>query len=258
MHFLFSPQGIQALHSQIDERTLLAFDFDGTLAPIVTHPEDANTPGAIAQALARLTEIATVAIITGRSIADIRKRLHFEPKHVIGNHGAEGIAGEAETEGALADVSTWEKQILTIKNTLPEGTRVENKRYSLSLHYRMAQNQEDARTTIKTMIRQLHPAPRVIGGKCVFNLLPADATDKFDALFALLRAENATNALFVGDDETDESVFRKALPDWMTIRVGCMDGSAARYCLDTQDEMLELIQQLDKIIRAKRKKHHET
>lgn len=251
MRSIFSPQGERALTSIMDSRTLLAFDFDGTLAPIVPRAEDARAPISISRAMLQLAKVAPIAIITGRAVADVRSRLHFEPKYIVGNHGAEGVPGQSEREQDRSDVAGWEKQILAGWDTLPQGVQLENKQYSLSLHYRMAANREEARQALERLLMPLQPAPRMIGGKGLINLMPADAADKFDALISLQKTEGAKHVLFVGDDETDEAVFSKALPDWLTIRIGQKDDSAALYYLNSQSEMATLIQRLERVIRTK-------
>ena len=253
MRYIFSPQGESVLNQFIRPETLLAFDFDGTLAPIVTHPESATTPTSVGLAMKRLCEIATVAIITGRSIQDIRERLGFTPKHIIGNHGAEGLPGAPPVGEKRAEVAAWESQILSAWESLPSGVSVETKGHSLTLHYRMAADRESTRIALENLAQSLAPLPRCIGGKCVVNLLPGNAADKFDALLALQRIESAPNAMFIGDDETDESVFRKALPGWLTIRVGHDMPSAAAFCLNSQNEMVTFIQRIDGLIRNRRK-----
>jgi len=253
MRYIFSPYGEAAMARFIRRDTLLAFDFDGTLAPIVPLPDAARTPLAISLAMRRLCEIASVAVITGRSVADIRERLDFAPRYIVGNHGAEGLPGLAGTDEPRPDVEAWIHQIHTARTHLPPGIVMEDKNRSLSLHYRTAPHREAAKQAIDSLVQTLSPKPRVIGGKCVVNLLPANAADKFDALLALQRHEGAGNALFIGDDETDENVFRRSLPDWLTIRVGHDAPSAAAYCLNSQNEMATLIQRIDGMIRAQRK-----
>lgn len=249
MRYIFSPQGEAVLNGFIRRDTLLAFDFDGTLAPIVPHPDSASTPTSISRAMSRLCEIAAVAIITGRSVGDIRARLNFTPKYIVGNHGMEGLPGDSGNPRSLEEIAGWERQIHDASGGLPAGTSLENKGHSLTLHYRMASNREQARQVLEALVRTLSPTPRIIGGKCVINLLSMNAADKFDALLALQRSEHARNALFIGDDETDEAVFRKALPDWLTIRVGQDTGSAAAYCLNSQMEMAALILRIDALVR---------
>lgn len=250
MRYLFSPQGEAVLHRFVSRRTLFAFDFDGTLAPIVARPDAASAPISVERAMRRLCEAATVAIISGRAVADVHGRIGFAPRHIVGNHGAEGLPGRPAEPGGHPAVAAWEAQLAALADQLPPGTLLENKGQSLTLHYRMAEHREAARHALEALVRTLAPAPRASGGKCVINLLPAEAADKFDALLALQRAEHAPNALFVGDDETDEAVFRKALPGWITIRIGHERRSAAAWCLNSQTEIVALIARLDALVRA--------
>src|SRR5262249_18290090 len=89
MRHLFLREGRAALVNALSSNPLLAFDFDGTLAPIVAHPNDARVTSAVSERLARLAEIRRVAVITGRSVDDVAPRLGFEPTYIVGNHGAE-------------------------------------------------------------------------------------------------------------------------------------------------------------------------
>src|SRR5690242_16341081 len=91
MRHLFSTEGEQALEAVMRQRPLLAFDFDGTLAPIVARPDEAHVPLEVSHGLAELAQALPVAVITGRSVADVRPRLGFEPRYVVGNHGAEDL-----------------------------------------------------------------------------------------------------------------------------------------------------------------------
>jgi trehalose 6-phosphate phosphatase len=93
------------------------------------------------------------------------------------------------------------------------------------------------------------PHARIIGGKKVFNVLPADAMDKGQALLRLMRAEKYRHALFIGDDETDEYAFRAApRPSIITVRVGADRNSAADWYVRGQRDVDEL---LARIIRLK-------
>ena len=75
MTHMFTLEGEAALASALACSPLLAFDFDGTLAPIVTDPDDARIPAPVARRLDRLASLLPVAIITGRAVADVRERL---------------------------------------------------------------------------------------------------------------------------------------------------------------------------------------
>ena len=134
---LFSPEGEAALASTLALRPLLAFDYDGMLAPIETHPDDAHMPLAIARRLDRLAALLPVALITGRSVADVRERLSFPPRFVIGNHGAEGHDGTVDWLGATFDTLRMRLKA-SRADLLAAGVTVEDKGHSLALHYRLA------------------------------------------------------------------------------------------------------------------------
>src|SRR5207253_731178 len=89
MKHLFDPEGRRALQAALQARPLLAFDFDGTLAPIVERADDARVAAEDAQRLDALSRLRPVAVVTGRSVADVTRRLGFSPQFVVGNHGAE-------------------------------------------------------------------------------------------------------------------------------------------------------------------------
>jgi len=89
MRHLFSPEGDSDLAWVVAREPLLAFDFDGTLAPIVARPSQARVPTTTLRRLHRLTQQLPLAVISGRTVADLRSRLGFEPAHVVGSHGAE-------------------------------------------------------------------------------------------------------------------------------------------------------------------------
>ncbi|MEO7007921.1 MAG: trehalose-phosphatase, partial [Caldimonas sp.] len=74
MRHLFTPDGERALRAVMQLDPILAFDFDGTLAPIVAHPDEARVPAAVSHGLAELARALPVAIITGRDAADVRMR----------------------------------------------------------------------------------------------------------------------------------------------------------------------------------------
>ncbi len=103
MKHLFTPEGLEALAAVVRAEPLLAFDFDGTLAPIVEHPDDAAVGAAVAAPLAALAARLPVAIVTGRSIGDVTPRLGFAARWVIGNHGAEGLGDIGAADSADRD-----------------------------------------------------------------------------------------------------------------------------------------------------------
>jgi len=126
----------------------------------------------------------------------------------------------------------------------PPGVVLENKGASLSLHYRLAADRAAAHAAVLERASALEPAPRLMEGKCVLNVLPEGALSKREGLIALMAQCGCTHAVFVGDDVTDEDVFVGAPPAWLTVRVGADRDSAARWFVPAQIDVLRLLQAL--------------
>jgi trehalose 6-phosphate phosphatase len=241
--YAFSPEGVACLSAVIATRPLLAFDIDGTLAPIVPRPDEARLPGAVEECLTDLAGRYDVAIVTGRAVDDARRMFAFEPRYLVGNHGAEGIPAWQERTAAFArDVRRWRDALDACDSLRRAGVTIEDKRYSISLHYRQAPDAEAARRAIRSCVDTLMPVPKIIDGKAVVNLLPPGAPNKGDALRALIAETRRANALYVGDDDTDEAVFGLHLPSVLTLRVEPSADSQATLFLRDQREVLKLLE----------------
>ena len=245
LNHLFTPEGEQALQAVMRLRPLLAFDFDGTLAPIVARPDEARVPEPVSSGLAELARDLPVAIITGRSVADVRPRLGFEPRYVIGNHGAEDPL-EPRPAPRSDVLDPLRRRIAAHASALAAaGVSVEDKRFSLALHYRLAPDAGAALVCIEALLQGMEPTLRRFGGKCVVNVLAADLPDKGDALAALLQRTGAAAAVFAGDDVNDEAVFVRAEPPSLTIRIGADDPhSRAMYFLDSDGQLALVLQRM--------------
>ena len=251
MKHLFSTEGQRALEAILRRAPLLAFDFDGTLAPIVDRPGDARLPPAAAASLQVLANRLPLAIVTGRRIADVRGRLGFRPRFIVGNHGAEQ-SGDAEPDTAhvLALAGLRAQLYLQLTALQAAGITVEDKGHSLALHYRRSPTPDLALAQINALLANLGDDLRVFGGKCVVNVAPRQAPDKADAVRALVHEANADCALFAGDDVNDEPVFASAPADWLTIRVGeAGTGSSARWRVDHPGEMAVLLERMVDLLR---------
>lgn len=246
MTYLFSVAGLAALREFIDAGTLLAFDLDGTLAPIIADPGKIVIPDDVSRRLITLQQMAPVAVITGRSRTDAQPHLGFTPAYLAGNHGAEGLPGhEGEEVEYVHLCSSWKKQLGRL---LPEedasGIVLEDKGATLSLHYRNSINRERAHGEILSAIARLVPPPRSGSGKFVENIVPRAAPNKGEAVLSIMAHLGCSRALFVGDDETDEDVFRLVDARIMGIRVGMNPDSAAGYYLRDQSETGELLDRI--------------
>jgi trehalose 6-phosphate phosphatase len=245
MRHLFSTEGAQALESVMKQHPLLAFDFDGTLAPIVDRPDQAVVPHDVSQGLTRLAQDLPVAVITGRSVADVRPRLGFEPRYIVGNHGAEDpVVGPPSAASQALD--SLRQRIETRQPVLQRcGVEVEDKQYSLALHYRLAPDAGAALVCIEDLLQGIEPALKRFGGKCVVNVVETGLPDKGDALASLMRRAHARAAVFVGDDVNDEAVFMRAEPHWLTVKIGRDDPlSRAMFFLDSEAELALLLRKM--------------
>jgi len=254
MRPLFSETGLLRLDEVVCPGILCVFDFDGTLSPIVPQPEQAHLPEDVMQRLVELMKQAPVAIITGRSVTDIRERLGFEPHFIAGNHGLEGVPGwEPRMQQYETLCRSWkEKLARALRNHahFDRGIRIEDKRYSLSVHYRLAHDQEQAAAALRKLFAEQLSEARVIDGKCVFNLLPPDAADKGSALEQLLQISGACAAIYVGDDVTDEDVFRLHRSDVLTVRIEQAPDSAAELFLHERAHIMQLLDELIRRLRV--------
>ena len=187
MQALFSPPGLAALLQLMRRHALLAFDFDGTLAPIVAHPPDARVPAAMALQLATLAACLPTAIITGRSVADVTPLLGFNPRYIIGNHGAEE-AGRPLPPATVKPLEGLRRKIgLHTAELHQTGVEVEDKQQSFALHYRLAADHKKALDAIGDVLRGMDPALGFFGGKFVVNIVMANAPHKGDAMHDLIR-----------------------------------------------------------------------
>jgi len=186
-----------------------------------------------------------VGIVTGRSLDDLRSRLEFVPDYLIGNHGLEGLPGERRMHAPLVEAcGGWRDWLAPRLADIDPGIWLEDKHLSLSIHYLKARDPGAAESALSALFARLSPAPRVIPGKCIFSLLPAGRGDKGEAVLQLLRFTGARGALYVGDDVTDEDVFRLRHPDILSVRVEPSVSSAAPWYVADHAAMLPLLEQL--------------
>jgi len=247
---LFATEGMAALRAALLAGPLVAFDFDGTLAPLVARPEDARVPVALSRCLRRLARRLPLAIVTGRSVEDVLPRLGFSAAYIIGNHGAEEAGVVPPFDTSPLDV-VRERLSRSLEALTAAGVQVEDKRYSLALHYRRAPDSARALASLDELLRDLPPTLELVPGRMVRNVVLADAPDKGDAVAALVQRTGRALALFVGDDVNDESVFAGAPADWLTVRVGNdYPLSQARYYIDAYAEIGRLVDAVLEILDA--------
>ncbi len=237
---------------------LVMLDVDGTLAPIAPTPEKAAIPPAT---LAQLRRIAAapetiLAFISGRAAHDTWRMTGVEGAIVAGNHGVELRMPDGQVE-VSPFVLRHEKAIAAAADTLASelasvaGAIVENKRWTISVHYRLVADEYVERLRRRaTEIARQHGL-RVMDGKKIVELRPDVEVNKGTAAVALAERFDVGPAngsvVYVGDDLTDEDAFRalrKAVPLGVTIRVVHGEGpsaTAAEWTLGGTDDVRELL-----------------
>jgi len=239
--YLFDSDGLVKFSRYVTPDSLFAFDLDGTLAPIVNNYLAAKVTEPFKTTLERLHNYVKVAVITGRSRKDALAILGFEPHLLIGNHGAEWPIQEVGRNWNHVQLCLkWQESLYGVLSYI-KGIEFEFKGESISLHYRKTDDPEQALTHINTAIEDLDPLPQRIDGKFVVNLLPVDALTKGGALVAAMEMFGSKRAIFIGDDETDEDVFRLKNVDVFGIHIGQDGQTAAPYYLKKQAALLGLL-----------------
>ncbi len=247
MDYLLTDTGRENLETLLKERSLYAFDFDGTLAKIVSDPSAARLERSVRFWFEALAKRAPTAVISGRSLEDLRSRIETTVPDLIGNHGSEGPHVVPEAVQQVRETCRGWLQLISDRfqaELAQSGVLVETKSYSLSFHYRTVDRRDEARALISRVVTQLSPSPRIVLGKSVVNVMPPSAWHKGTALLECMRRRGCTTALYVGDDETDEDVFGLGDHRILTVRVGKKNTSSARFFLKRQTEIAQVLRLL--------------
>lgn len=241
-------------------RLALLLDFDGTLTPIRPRPEMVTLPGAVARVLRSLAACPRihVAVISGRSLRDLRPRLPAAAITLVGNHGAESISPGKKAVRYFGTDDLM--RIRTIEHELNEqlagipGLLIENKGPVLAVHYR---NVDPARVAyvkrvFGDVIRPRREQVRAGRGKMVLEVRPRHLPDKGAAVRSLLRDEPASTVpIYFGDDETDQDAFRIVRRTGIAVQVGPCARPAANYCVDGPPQVLEALQRINRGVKTR-------
>jgi trehalose-phosphatase len=249
-------------------QVLLFFDYDGTLTPIATRPKMAVLSSEARDALRHISHdnMFKLAIITGRSLDDIKMLIGLENITYAGNHGLEIECPAYHCQDRGSETTTFihpiakqfKRGMQSLEQKLKEkladidGVLVENKGLTLSIHYRLVK-----RTAAKTIENLLLEAIqeggmkgklRVTEGKKVFEVRPPVEWNKGKAIEWLLQIYGTPGSLpiFAGDDVTDEDAFRVLRRiSGISIFVGAATASStADYYLDSPEQLYRWLEKL--------------
>jgi trehalose 6-phosphate phosphatase len=198
-------------------RAAILTDFDGTLAPIVAHADDAALPAEARELLERLIErYALVGAVSGRRAADVRARIGLDRIAYAGNHGLELLLpGESEPSPDPSLAGRESEAVDFIETVAPErladdGIWVEDKGPIQALHWRGVADDARAEAGARAIAVEAGRAglePR--WGRKVLELRPVGGGGKDAAVASLLAGEGLDRAVYAGDDRTDVDAFRR-------------------------------------------------
>ena len=239
---ILAARNLEELRAVAASGALLAFDYDGTLAPMSSDPSASRMRPETAELLRSLAHAAPVAVITGRSVHDVRARLEEIPMlAVIGNHGAEP---SPFARRAAREVAAWLPMLDALVATLPDVV-VENKRLSVSVHYWHAADPGAVIAALEALVPTLPHRVTVVHGIGLLDLVPHGAPDKGSAMVTLVKKHGLPGAVFVGDELTDEAAFRRLTDSaGLGVRVGRWSGTAASHHIESQMDIDALLTEL--------------
>jgi len=265
MQHLFQSWPTFSANVRATPHLLLLSDYDGTLTPIVSRPEEALLSPEVKEKIYALAQKPTssVGIISGRSMSELKSMVAVEGIYYAGNHGLE-IEGPGlkfvskPAEEARATMKDLDRQLSAALDNIA-GVIVEDKGLSLSVHYRLVKKGEEnivAETFKQITVPLVNEGKiKITTGKKVMEVRPPIDWHKGKAVEAITREIKAllklesVLTLYLGDDTTDEDAFKVIHhPEGWSIFVGEENPlSSADYFLNSTTEVEELLSQLLKL-----------
>jgi len=230
------------------QRVAVFLDYDGTLTPIVAHPEDAVLSRQMREIVRQLARVSPVAVISGRGLADVRDRVGLEEIIYAGSHGYEIVGPRGlhlenpEAQKCLPALERAEAELQPQVSAIP-GAQIERKKYSIAIHFRnVSQEQVGAVERAVNTVAAQHSHLRKGHGKKVLELQPDLDWHKGRAVEWLLEVLGLNKGealpLYLGDDLTDEDAFEVLRDRGVGIVVRDEPRpTAARYALENTAEV---------------------
>ncbi|RLI06066.1 trehalose-phosphatase [Candidatus Bathyarchaeota archaeon] len=234
-------------------KIFLMLDYDGTIVPITKKPELAKLKNKAKKILLKLIckeDRFRVAIISGRSIHQLKQLINLKNLYYVGLHGLE-IKGPSlkfthelaiKTKPTIIRVRTELSRFLQKVN----GVVLEDKGLTLAVHYRLVSSQDSPFVKRKVLeVQTKYEGLRLLKGKKVFEFIPDVDWDKGDAALYLLKSFDLKHTpVYVGDDKTDENAFKVLRNLGLTIVVGRKKNSIAEYYVKNVGEVLRFLQKV--------------
>lgn len=209
---LATDAGRTALAAAVSDpgATLVALDFDGTLAPIVSRPDEAYAHHDAARVLGELAGAGyRVAIVTGRPVSEVLRLgagLAEVPRLVIyGHYGLERLVdGELFAPDQHHGVAAARRAAADLVSSAPDGVGLEDKGHSVAVHTRNAADPAAAFRGLRPAVDDIgaEHGLEVVPGRYVLELRPP-GTDKGGAISELIEKTRVRTVIFAGDDLGD-------------------------------------------------------
>ena len=239
------------------DRLAVFLDYDGTLTPIVSHPEAAWLSESMRETLRSLVGRVPVAILSGRDLDDVRGRVHVDGIVYAGSHGFDimGAGGLRRELGGeyLPVLDAAETELREALDEIP-GAQLERKHFSVAAHYRNVNENEASKVALAVdAVAAKHRELRRINGKKVYELLPDIDWNKGKAVLWLLETleleRGSALPIFIGDDRTDEEAFRALEKRGVGILVSEQPQvTAASYSLNNPEEVERFLQKITDLL----------
>lgn len=225
-------------------RTALFLDFDGTLVEIASRPDEVALDPGMAEILGAIHARTggSMAIVSGRSLAELDLIMPTYRGALVGSHGAETRIDGAYTAAAEGESTAFKAVRDALRGWVRHYDRVllEEKPASLVLHYRLDPDRQSDCTALLKALAQTVPGFAVRPSKMAVELLP-EAVSKERAVLELLERWRDRVPVAIGDDRTDEDMFAAAEGNGgYGIKVGEGE-TAARYRLAGVPEVHALL-----------------
>jgi trehalose-phosphatase len=237
---------------------VLFLDYDGTLTPIRKAPSEAALAPKTERILQRLARLPNVhlIIVTGRSLSDIQRLIPAEKIGFVANHGFQILVHNEEWihPDAIHAMQIFDRLYSILRNRLevfPQAY-VENKQFTLSIHYRNVTR--DKVPFLKSIVRKTilyyYPKLKITQGKEVLEVRPHTHWGKGKAILEVLKTIKPSHnslILFVGDDRTDEDAFKAIRSRGITIRVGKSTTTKAEFYVKDVQEVIRMLKTIVEI-----------
>ncbi len=214
------------------KKPVFFLDYDGTLTPIVSRPEDAVISDKMKETLKQLAEIFTVAVVTGRDKEDVQNLVGIDNLIYAGSHGyiitgPDGLYMEhPDSKKIIPKLDEIEKFVEKELKDKTKGTQIDRKRYAIGIHYRNARPEDEKVVyEIAERVIEKYDGHKIGEGKKIVEIKPDIDWHKGKAVEWILNAldlneDKSIVPVYIGDDATDEDAFETLKNHGIGILVG--------------------------------------